>query len=182
MESFHLRQCPVYKSSTAPRFHAMPCCFVVTTEVFSPRSQIDDNKLCRCQTTPTPHETLPISVWTRRSISRSDEMPYRKPTSRYFTMTTGSMGVRLYFCCKAGLFPRTRTTDPAPPPAFAENAAVASDPRSLPCASPAASNHLRLFSYYSIPRGLLGVFVNSSKVPQTDNHIHEKADRVSSQN
>lgn len=52
----------LYAKAAQPRvFHAMPCCFVVTTEGFSPRSQIDDNKLCRCQTAPTPHEALPLT-------------------------------------------------------------------------------------------------------------------------
>ena len=30
-------------------------------------------------------------------ICRSEGMPYRKPANRYFTMTTGSMGVRPTF-------------------------------------------------------------------------------------
>ena len=47
---------------------------------------------------PRPrYQRKAISVWMRCSIRRSDGMPYRKPTGRYFTMTTRSMGGRPNF-------------------------------------------------------------------------------------
>ena len=41
-------------------------------------------------------EPLPRTAAHRTSICRSEGMPYKKPSNRYFTITTGSMGARPY--------------------------------------------------------------------------------------
>lgn len=55
------------------------------------------------------------------SICRSDGMPYGNPTSKYFTITTGSMGGRISGCINA-LFLHTQMISPAPLPISAESA------------------------------------------------------------
>src|SRR5699024_12490186 len=75
--------------------------------------------------TPAPiyalslHDALPIyqrsaiSVSIRFSICRSEGIPYRNPTRRYFTRTTGSMGGRPYFWlykCRVSSYTKDRSS------------------------------------------------------------------------
>lgn len=57
--------------------------------------------------------TQPTSVWILCSICRFDGIPYRKPTSRYFTMTTGAMGAGRISDCTCGRVLHTRMTGSA---------------------------------------------------------------------
>ena len=108
-----------------------------------------------------------MAVWTRRTISHSEGMPYRKPANRYFTMTTGRRADGRIFDCKTGLFSHTGTTDPVPPPTSAGSAPATLDSQSLPLHRQLHPITSGRFPHYSISRGLLGDFVNSANLARS---------------